>query len=92
MHPGISPVSFSERARHKISNRSHKGAELVPGYEPDHGLLGTGAHAAPITTGPVNAMYALHESLLMVGKRAWRTPGLVTGNHGTQVPAWEAMD
>ena len=64
--PGISPVSFSERALDKVRNRSSKvqswflDLNLVMGYWSGEGKR-TYHHTAP-----VNAMYALHESLLML--------------------------
>jgi alanine-glyoxylate transaminase/serine-glyoxylate transaminase/serine-pyruvate transaminase len=64
--PGIAPVSFSDRARHKISNRRHK----VQSWFLDMNLVmeywGQGTRRAYHHTAPVNAMYALHEALLMV--------------------------
>lgn len=64
--PGISPVSFSERAQHLIANRSHK----VQSWFLDMNLImaywGGSAKRAYHHTAPVNAMYALHESLLML--------------------------
>jgi alanine-glyoxylate transaminase/serine-glyoxylate transaminase/serine-pyruvate transaminase len=64
--PGLAPVSFSERALQRISNRSHKvqswflDMNLVTGY------WGQGVRRAYRHTAPVNAIYALHEALLMV--------------------------
>ena len=64
--PGISPVSFSERAQHKIANRSHK----VQSWFLDMNLImaywGGSAKRAYHHTAPVNSMYALHESLLIL--------------------------
>jgi alanine-glyoxylate transaminase/serine-glyoxylate transaminase/serine-pyruvate transaminase len=64
--PGISPVSFSERAQHKIANRSHK----VQSWFLDMNLImaywGQNTKRAYHHTAPVNAMYALHESLLIL--------------------------
>ncbi len=64
--PGISPVSFNERAQQRIANRTHK----VQSWFLDMNLImaywGKGAKRAYHHTAPVNAMYALHESLLMV--------------------------
>ncbi len=64
--PGISPVSFSERAQHVIANRSHK----VQSWFLDMNLImaywGGNARRAYHHTAPVNAMYALHEALLML--------------------------
>ena len=64
--PGISPVSFSERARHRISNREHKVQSWFLDMNLIMGYWGQGARRAYHHTAPVNAMYALHESLRMV--------------------------
>jgi alanine-glyoxylate transaminase/serine-glyoxylate transaminase/serine-pyruvate transaminase len=64
--PGISPVSFSERAQHKIANRSHKVQSWFLDMNLVMGYWGTGAKRAYHHTAPVNAMYALHEALLML--------------------------
>jgi alanine-glyoxylate transaminase / serine-glyoxylate transaminase / serine-pyruvate transaminase len=62
--PGISPVSFSERAIEVITTRNSKvqswflDTNLVMGY--------WGAKRADHHTAPVNALYALHESLVML--------------------------
>lgn len=64
--PGISPVSFNERAIEKIKNREtpvqswFMDLNLVMGY-----WDGTGGRSYHHTA-PVNAMYALHESLLIL--------------------------
>jgi alanine-glyoxylate transaminase/serine-glyoxylate transaminase/serine-pyruvate transaminase len=64
--PGISPVSFSERAVEVITNRKTKvqswflDTNLVMGY------WGPNAKRAYHHTAPVNALYALHESLIML--------------------------
>ena len=64
--PGISPVSFSERARHRITNREHKVQSWFLDMNLVMGYWGQGARRAYHHTAPVNAMYALHESLRMV--------------------------
>lgn len=64
--PGISPVSFSERAVEIIKNRKTKvqswflDTNLVMGY------WGAATKRAYHHTAPVNALYALHESLVML--------------------------
>jgi len=64
--PGISPVSFSERAIDVITNRKTRvqswflDTNLVMGY------WGANAKRAYHHTAPVNALYALHESLVML--------------------------
>jgi alanine-glyoxylate transaminase/serine-glyoxylate transaminase/serine-pyruvate transaminase len=64
--PGISPVSFNERAQHRIANRSHR----VQSWFLDMNLImaywGGQAKRAYHHTAPVNAMYALHEALLIL--------------------------
>ncbi len=74
--PGISPVSFSERAVEIIKNRKTRvnswflDLNLVMGY------WGPNAKRAYHHTAPVNALYALHESLLMLQneglEKAWQ--------------------
>ncbi len=64
--PGISPVSFSERARQRISNREHKVQSWFLDMNLVMGYWGQGARRAYHHTAPVNNMYALHESLPMV--------------------------
>ncbi len=64
--PGISPISFSERAQHKISNRSSKVQSWFLDMNLIMGYWGGSAKRAYHHTAPVNAMYALHESLLML--------------------------
>jgi len=64
--PGISPISFSERAVEVITSRKTKvqswflDTNLVMGY------WGPNAKRAYHHTAPVNALYALHESLVML--------------------------
>ena len=64
--PGISPVSFSERAIEVITTRKSRvqswflDTNLVMGY------WGENAKRAYHHTAPVNALYALHESLVML--------------------------
>ncbi len=74
--PGISPVSFSERAIKTIKARHTKvqswflDTNLVMGY------WGEKATRAYHHTAPINALYALHESLVMLQeegiKHAWK--------------------
>jgi len=64
--PGLSPVSFSERAQERIKQRKERvqswflDLNLVMGYWSRDG--GRSYHH----TAPVNSLYALHESLLML--------------------------
>lgn len=64
--PGLSPISFNERALEKVRNRKTK----VPSWFMDLNLVmaywGTGQKRAYHHTAPVNTLYALHESLVML--------------------------
>ena len=64
--PGLSPITFSERALDKVKNRQSK----VQSWFMDLNLImaywGKGKRRAYHHTAPVNALYGLHESLLML--------------------------
>ncbi len=64
--PGISPISFSERAIKKLSTRK----TLVSSWFLDLNLVmgywGEGAKRTYHHTAPVNTLYGLHESLVMI--------------------------
>jgi len=64
--PGISPVSFNERALEKLKGRSTK----VQSWFMDLNLVtaywGGGQQRTYHHTAPVNALYGLHEALLML--------------------------
>ncbi len=64
--PGLSPVTFSERAVAAVQSRTTQ----VPSWFLDKKLVmgywGGGAKRAYHHTAPVNALYALHESLVML--------------------------
>jgi len=68
--PGLSPVSFSPAAVERIQNRKTKvqswflDLNLVMGYWGPSG--GKGAKRAYHHTAPINALYALHESLVLL--------------------------
>ena len=74
--PGLSPVSFSERAVKVIKGRHSK----VQSWFLDTNLVmaywGGGTKRAYHHTAPINALYALHESLVMLQqegiKHAWK--------------------
>lgn len=75
--PGLSPVTFSRQAEEVIRGRNHKvqswfmDLNLVMGYWGDSGASRSYHHTAPI-----NALYALHESLVMLREEgvenAWK--------------------
>ena len=90
--PGISPVTFSPRAVEHIRNRSHKVQSWFLDMQLVMGYWGGESKRAYHHTAPVNALYALHESLLML-----REEGLENAiqrhrrNHRALVAGLEAM-
>lgn len=64
--PGISPVSFSEKAIEAIKNRKTKVQSWFLDLNLVMGYWGANAKRAYHHTAPVNALYALHESLVML--------------------------
>jgi alanine-glyoxylate transaminase / serine-glyoxylate transaminase / serine-pyruvate transaminase len=64
--PGIAPVSFSERALEKVRNRQTKVQSWFMDLNLIMGYWGEGAKRAYHHTAPINALYALHEALLML--------------------------
>lgn len=64
--PGLAPVSFNDKAVAKIANRKTKVQSWFLDLNLVMGYWGEGAKRAYHHTAPVNALYALHESLLML--------------------------
>ncbi|MCS5588001.1 MAG: alanine--glyoxylate aminotransferase family protein [Porticoccaceae bacterium] len=64
--PGLSPVSFNNRAAQKIRNRSSKVQSWFLDLNLVMGYWGGDGKRAYHHTAPVNGLYGLHESLLMV--------------------------
>ena len=64
--PGISPVSFSDAAVDVIQNRKTPVQSWFLDMNLIVGYWGKGAKRAYHHTAPVNSLYAIHESLLMV--------------------------
>jgi len=64
--PGISPITFSSAAVEVITTRRHKVQSWFLDMNLIMGYWGEGAKRAYHHTAPVNAVYALHESLLML--------------------------
>ncbi len=64
--PGLSPVTFSQRAIDKIKSRKSKVQSWFLDLNLVMGYWGEGAKRAYHHTAPVNALYALHESLVML--------------------------
>lgn len=74
--PGISPVSFSERATEIIKTRKNRVQSWFLDMNLIMGYWGGTTKRAYHHTAPVNAMYALHESLVMLQdeglENAWK--------------------
>ncbi len=64
--PGISPVSFNERALTKIRNRKMPVTSWFLDLNLVMGYWGEGAKRTYHHTAPVNTLYGLHESLVML--------------------------
>ncbi|MAT93247.1 MAG: alanine--glyoxylate aminotransferase [Halioglobus sp.] len=90
--PGISPVTFSPRAVERIENRAHKVQSWFLDMQLVMGYWGGSAKRAYHHTAPVNDLYALHESLVMLQEEgleaAWARH---LRNHRALVAGLEAM-
>jgi len=64
--PGLSPVSFSEAALEKIRNRKTKVQSWFLDLNLVMGYWGGGGKRAYHHTAPVNALYGLHEALVIL--------------------------
>jgi len=64
--PGLSPVSFSEAALEKIRSRTSKVQSWFLDLNLVMGYWGGGAKRAYHHTAPINALYGLHEALVML--------------------------
>lgn len=64
--PGLSPISFSKRAIQKLSNRKIPVTSWFLDLNLVMGYWGKGAKRAYHHTAPVNTLYGLHESLVML--------------------------
>ena len=64
--PGLAPVTFSERAEHKLRDRKTKVQSWFLDLSLVMGYWGSGGKRAYHHTAPVNALYGLHESLVML--------------------------
>jgi alanine-glyoxylate transaminase/serine-glyoxylate transaminase/serine-pyruvate transaminase len=61
--PGLSPISFNERALEKIRNRQSTVQSWFLDLNLVMGYWGSGAKRAYHHTAPINALYGLHEAL-----------------------------
>ncbi|MCB1689842.1 MAG: alanine--glyoxylate aminotransferase family protein [Halioglobus sp.] len=64
--PGISPVTFGERAVQRIQARTHKVQSWFLDMQLVMGYWGGSSKRAYHHTAPINNLYALHESLVML--------------------------
>ena len=64
--PGIAPITFSQKAQDVIANRNTKVQSWFLDMQLIMGYWGANTKRAYHHTAPVNAMYALHESLRLV--------------------------
>ena len=64
--PGLSPVSFSEKSIHKFTHRKTPVTSWFLDLNLVMGYWGKGAKRAYHHTAPVNTLYGLHESLVML--------------------------
>ena len=90
--PGISPVTFSPRAVERIQNRATRVQSWFLDMQLVMGYWGGNAKRAYHHTAPVNDLYALHESLIMLEdeglENAFQRHRL---NHTALVAGLEAM-
>ncbi len=90
--PGLSPVSFSEKAANKIKNRDHKNYSWFLDLNLVMDYWGANVKRTYHHTAPVNSLYALHESLLILKEEgieaAWARHKL---NHQALVLGLESL-
>ena len=90
--PGLSPVSFSDAAVEVIKNRKAKAQSWFLDLNLIMGYWGEGAKRAYHHTAPINALYGLHEALVILQEEglenAWARH---TRNHLALRAGFEAM-
>jgi len=64
--PGLSPVSFSEQALERIRQRQHRVQSWFLDLNLVMGYWGQGTKRAYHHTAPINALYGLHEALVIL--------------------------
>ena len=64
--PGLSPISFNERALEKVKNRSSKVQSWFLDLNLVMGYWGSNQQRSYHHTAPVNSLYGLHEALVML--------------------------
>ena len=90
--PGLSPVSFSEQALERIRQRKDKVQSWFLDLNLVMGYWGQGAKRAYHHTAPINALYGLHEALVILQEEglenAWQRHN---NNHQALRAGLEAM-
>ncbi len=90
--PGLSPVSFSERAAERIRQRETRVQSWFLDMNLIMGYWGSGGKRAYHHTAPINPLYALHEALVMLEEEglenAWARHAL---HHRALAAGLEAM-
>jgi len=90
--PGLSPISFSERAARVIRERKSKVQSWFLDLNLVMGYWGSDAKRSYHHTAPVNSLYALHESLLILQEEglqnAWNRHAL---NHEALLAGLETL-
>ena len=90
--PGISPVTFSPAAVERIQNRIHKVQSWFLDMQLVMGYWGGSSKRAYHHTAPVNDLYALHESLVMLQEEGLEAAfARHRSNHEALVAGLEAM-
>jgi len=91
--PGLSPVSFGERAVDRITTRTTPVQSWFLDLSLVMGYWGDGASRSYHHTAPINALYGLHEALLILAgeglENAW---GRHQANHDELVAGLEALE
>jgi alanine-glyoxylate transaminase/serine-glyoxylate transaminase/serine-pyruvate transaminase len=74
--PGLSPITFSERALEVVRHRERKVQSWFLDLNLVLGYWGSGGKRAYHHTAPINALYGLHEALVILGQEgvenAWQ--------------------
>jgi len=90
--PGISPITFSPAAVERIQSRATKVQSWFLDMQLVMGYWGGNSKRAYHHTAPVNAMYALHESLLMLEEEGLENSfARHRANHEALVSGLEAL-
>lgn len=91
--PGLSPVTFSERAAAAISAREHRAQSWFMDLDLVMAYWGEGTQRAYHHTAPINALYGLHEALVILEEEglqnAWARHRL---NHAALAAGLEALN